>query len=113
IVPGLNMGGGGNGVKKDSNPFIRGVGQRETKVTLDPAVGTYIDGIFIARTAGAMFDVAGLESVDVLRGPQGTLFGRNTTGGAISLTTRKPTNDLTGSISSNVGNYGRSDVSFM
>ncbi len=113
IVPGLNMGGGGNGVKKDSNPFIRGVGQRETKVTLDPAVGTYLDGIFIARTAGAMFDVAGLESVEVLRGPQGTLFGRNTTGGAISLTTKKPTNDLSASISSNVGNYGRSDVSLM
>lgn len=113
IVPGLNMGGGGNGVKKDSNPFIRGVGQRETKVTLDPAVGTYLNGIFIGRTAGAMFDVAGLESVEVMRGPQGTLFGRNTTGGAISLTTKKPTNNWDASISGNIGNYNRSDVTVM
>jgi iron complex outermembrane receptor protein len=97
IVPGLNMSGGGNGVKKDSNPFIR-------------AVGTYIDGIFIARTAGAMFDVAGVESVQVLRGPQGTLFGRNTTGGAISITTKKPDNDWGAQLSSSIGNYGRSDV---
>ncbi len=110
IVPGLIMSGGGNGVKKDSNPFIRGVGQRETKVTLDPAVGTYIDGIFIARTAGAMFDVAGVESVQVLRGPQGTLFGRNTTGGAISITTKKPDNEWGAQLSSSIGNYGRSDV---
>lgn len=112
IVPGVNMGGGGNGVKKDSNPFIRGVGQRETKVTLDPAVGTYIDGIYLARTAGAMLDTIGIERVEVLRGPQGTLFGKNTTGGAISVTTIKPENEFSGSVSVNVGNYGRSDGAF-
>jgi len=113
IVPGLNMGGGGNGVKKDSNPFIRGVGQRETKVTLDPAVGTYVDGIYLARTAGAMLDTIGVERIEVLRGPQGTLFGKNTTGGAISITTKKPSPEFGASVSVNVGNYGRSDASFM
>jgi iron complex outermembrane receptor protein len=110
IVPGLNMGGGGNGLKKDSNPFIRGVGQRETKVTLDPGVGTYIDGIYLARTGGALLDTVGMERVEVLRGPQGTLFGRNAVGGSISFTTIKPQPGLSGSLTANVGNFGRSDV---
>ncbi|WP_161554287.1 TonB-dependent receptor domain-containing protein [Stenotrophobium rhamnosiphilum] len=111
IVPGLNMGGGGNGIKKDNNPFIRGIGQRETKVTLDPGVGTYVDGIYIGRPSGGLFDVADVENVEVLRGPQGTLFGRNATGGAISITLKKPGNSFAGHVNTNIGNYGRRDAS--
>ncbi len=111
VVPGLNLGGGGNGVKRDSSPFIRGVGQRETKVTLDPAVATYIDGVYIGRAAGAMMDVTDVSSIQVLRGPQGTLFGRNATGGAISVNLNKPTNEWEGNVSVNIGNYGRRDIS--
>ncbi len=110
VVPGLSMGGGGNGVKKDSNPFIRGIGQRETKVTLDPGVATYIDGIYIGRAAGAMLDVTDVESVQVFRGPQGTLFGRNATGGALSVNLKKPTNNWEAQVSANIGNYGRRDL---
>ncbi len=113
VVPGLNLGGGGNGVKKDSSPFIRGVGQRETKVTLDPAVGTYIDGIYIGRASGGMLDVTDVAGIQVLRGPQGTLFGRNATGGAISVTLNKPNNNWEASVSANIGNYGRRDISGM
>ncbi len=113
VVPGLNLGGGGNGVKRDSSPFIRGIGQRETKVTLDPAVATYIDGVYIGRAAGAMLDVADVGSIQVLRGPQGTLFGKNATGGAISVSLNKPNNNWESNVSVNIGNYGRRDISGM
>jgi len=70
--------------------FIRGVGLADTQITQDPAVGVYLNGAYIARSAGLTFDVADLERIEVLRGPQGTLYGRNTTGGAVKLITRKP-----------------------
>ena len=70
--------------------FIRGVGLTDTQITQDPAVGVYLNGAYIARSAGLTFDVADLERIEVLRGPQGTLYGRNTTGGAIKLITKKP-----------------------
>lgn len=70
--------------------FIRGIGLIDAQVTQDAAVGVYIDGIYIARSAGLALDVADLQRVEVLRGPQGTLYGRNATGGAINLITRRP-----------------------
>lgn len=70
--------------------FIRGVGLIDAQVTQDAAVGVYIDGIYIARSAGLALDVADLARVEVLRGPQGTLYGRNATGGAVNLITRRP-----------------------
>lgn len=70
--------------------FIRGVGLTDTQITQDPAVGVYLNGAYIARSAGLTFDVTELERIEVLRGPQGTLYGRNTTGGAIRLITKKP-----------------------
>lgn len=111
VVPGLNMGGGGNGVKADGNPYIRGVGQRETKVTVDTAVGTYIDGVYIGRAAGALMDAVDVQSIQVLRGPQGTLFGKNTTGGAMVITTKKPDDYLGGKLNATVGTYGRRNAS--
>ncbi|MFT4518400.1 MAG: iron complex outermembrane receptor protein [Halioglobus sp.] len=70
--------------------FIRGVGLTDTQITQDAAVGVYLNGAYIARSTGLAFDVADLERIEILRGPQGTLYGRNTTGGAIRLITRKP-----------------------
>ncbi|ROS05650.1 outer membrane receptor protein involved in Fe transport [Sinobacterium caligoides] len=111
VVPGLNMGGGGNGTKGESNPYIRGMGQRETKVTVDSAVGTYIDGIYSSRAPGALLDAADIASMQVLRGPQGTLFGKNTTGGAIVITTKKPHEEFGGHVETTLGNFGRQNVS--
>jgi iron complex outermembrane recepter protein len=70
--------------------FIRGIGALDAQVTQDPAVGVYLDGVYLGRSVGLAFDVADLERIEVLRGPQGTLYGRNTTGGAINLITRRP-----------------------
>jgi len=70
--------------------FIRGAGTSDAQLTQDPAVGVYIDGVYIARSMGLAIDTADLERIEVLRGPQGTLYGRNTTGGAINLITRRP-----------------------
>ena len=88
------------------NISIRGVGQGETSLLADPKVGLYIDGVFMSKQVGAVFDVADLERIEVLRGPQGTLFGRNTTGGAVNVTTKKPTGELGGKAEASVGNFG-------
>jgi iron complex outermembrane receptor protein len=73
--------------------FIRGIGIADVQVTQDPPVGIYVDGVYIARSTGTALDVAELKRIEVLRGPQGTLYGRNTTGGAINLITKRPTTD--------------------
>lgn len=70
--------------------FIRGIGESETILTVDSPVGLYVDGIVLGRSSGAVFDLVDLERVEVLRGPQGTLYGRNTTGGAVNLISKRP-----------------------
>ncbi|MBS0505146.1 MAG: TonB-dependent receptor [Proteobacteria bacterium] len=71
--------------------FIRGIGESETILTVDSPVGLYVDGVVLGRSSGAVFDLVDLERIEVLRGPQGTLYGRNTIGGAVNLISRKPT----------------------
>lgn len=71
---------------------IRGISSGDP--ALDPKIGFYLDGVYLARNTGAVFDVVDLERVEILRGPQGTLWGKNTTGGAISLITKKPSHEF-------------------
>ncbi len=73
--------------------YIRGIGTLSTALYVEPSVGVYVDGVYTPRPSGNTFDLPDISSIEVLRGPQGTLFGRNTTGGAISLTTRNPTEE--------------------
>lgn len=70
--------------------FIRGMGSDDFAFNIDPGVGIYVDGVYLARTVGANQDLLDVERVEILKGPQGTLFGRNTIGGAISIVTRNP-----------------------
>lgn len=79
--------------------FIRGIGQVESIPTVDLGVGLYVDGVYLARSVGGVLDLIDVERIEVLRGPQGTLFGRNTIGGAISITSVQPDDELHGSTS--------------
>ncbi len=76
--------------------YIRGVGSIDAQVTQDPPVGVYLDGAYIARSSGLATDIADLQRIEVLRGPQGTLYGRNSTGGAVNLITKRPDVDNIG-----------------
>lgn len=85
---------------------IRGVSSGETALTIDPTVGVYIDGVYLARTTGLAFDIVDLKRIEVLRGPQGTLFGRNTIGGALNIITEKPTGEFAYKLALGVGTRG-------
>ncbi|CAB1368346.1 TonB-dependent receptor [Denitratisoma oestradiolicum] len=85
---------------------IRGAATGQPGIFVDPSVGMYVDGVYIGKAQGSIFDIADLERVEILRGPQGTLFGRNTEGGAISFVTRKPSGQFSGSVAVEIGNYG-------
>ena len=98
------------GASNSAAIYIRGIGQKEFVPTVDPGVGLYVDGVYIARSVGGILDLIDIERVEVLRGPQGTLFGRNTIGGAISITTRKPDEELSGRLSATYGVDNRIDV---
>ncbi len=90
-----------------ANPSIaiRGIVDNDPILTADPAVGLYVDGVIVGRSAGALFDMMDLERIEVLRGPQGTLYGRNTTGGAVNLISAKPSKDFGGRVTLGYGSF--------
>ncbi len=84
---------------------IRGSVTINPAVTWEPAVGLYLDGVYIAKNQGAIFDVADLARIEVLRGPQGTLYGRNSLAGAVNLVTAKPSGEFGGKLELSYGNF--------
>lgn len=73
-----------------ANFSIRGLGINSSVISIDPTAGVFVDGVYLGTPGGVIFDVFDLESIEVLRGPQGILFGRNVTGGAVLLNSKKP-----------------------
>ncbi|HQW09979.1 MAG TPA: TonB-dependent receptor, partial [Steroidobacteraceae bacterium] len=110
VVPNIVM-NPNTGTSSASKIFLRGVGEDESFFTADTPVGIYVDDVYIARQTGAMFDLFDIERLEVLRGPQGTLYGRNTSAGAVKLVSKKSTlGEYQGLAELTVGNYDRFDV---
>src|SRR5690606_34276263 len=84
-----------------------GLGQIDFLTAFEPRVGFYVDDVYYATTYGSVFDVLDLERVEILRGPQGTLFGRNSVGGALRLISKKPRGDDSGYIEATAGSRSR------
>ena len=110
LVPNLQIQTGINGY--DATMIIRGVGQGDAEVTFDPGVGIYVDGVYLARAQGSVLSLIDTQQIEVLRGPQGTLFGKNTIGGAINLTTVKPAEELGAYAFVRTGSLGTIDTRF-
>ncbi len=111
FVPNMNFAITPSGSSDGANIFIRGVGQNDFVATTDPGVGLYLDGIYIGRMMGSLMDLADIKRVEVLRGPQGTLFGKNTIGGAVNIITTQPASEFSGRAELTVGRFGRLDGS--
>jgi iron complex outermembrane receptor protein len=101
VTPGLSFATVGS----YAQPRIRGVGTSADAATLENPVAMYVDGVYYAHQAGSVLTLNNIEQVEVIKGPQGTLFGRNATGGLIQITTRQPTQESTGRFSVGYGNY--------
>lgn len=107
FVPNLNITRYGVGNAAHASVFIRGIGLQDHVITTDPGVGVYVDGVYLGRQMGSNLSLPNIERVEVLRGPQGTLYGRNTLGGAVNIITKKPGSEDIVRVESKVGSRGR------
>lgn len=89
-IPNLSLSPSPGNASSTLVAYIRGIGEYAPNFTNDATVGVYVDGVYRARMSGNLSDLIDIERLEVLRGPQGTLFGRNTTGGALNIVTRRP-----------------------
>ncbi|MET0254386.1 MAG: TonB-dependent receptor, partial [Luteibacter sp.] len=110
-VPNMNI-VQGRGSSSSVNIFIRGIGQPDALQTFDPGVGMYVDDVYYSRIQGALISLFDVDHVEVLRGPQGTLYGKNSTGGAVKVVTKNPGSTPEGSVEATFGNFGRREGRF-
>ena len=108
LVPGISI---QTGTGAFPITYIRGIGTNDTTIAADPSIGVYIDGVYAARLGGALTDLLDIQRIELLKGPQGTLFGRNSIGGAISITTNKPSEFFEGSFGIEYGSFNTREAS--
>jgi len=109
-APNVNIAQGSGAYGSGVAIYIRGVGQYDTNFALEPGVGMYVDDAYHGVMVGSIFDLLDLDRVEILRGPQGTLAGKNSIGGAVKLYSRKPTGSGEGYIQATLGSYDRMDL---
>ena len=112
FVPNLNVTTFSAGHTSSANPFIRGIGLQDHLITTDPGVSVYVDGVYLGRQVGQNWSLSNIERLEVLRGPQGTLYGRNSIGGAINIITKRPGETEGGRVGLTVGTEGRLNGDF-
>jgi iron complex outermembrane receptor protein len=112
LTPNVNLDGGSpfSGDTSVLSASIRGVGQDDFAFNLDPGVGVYLDGVYLARTIGANQNLLDVDRIEILKGPQGTLFGRNSIGGAISIVTHEPGKEARFIGTASTGSFNRHDI---
>ena len=114
LTPNVNLDSGApfSGDSSVLSASIRGIGQDDFAFNLDPGVGVYLDGVYLARTIGANQNLLDVDRIEILKGPQGTLFGRNSIGGAISIVTHIPSTERRIIATASTGSFSRRDLAF-
>ncbi len=112
FVPNMNVTGFSAGHVSSINVFIRGIGIQDHLIAVDPGVSVSVDGVYLGRQVGQNWSLSNIERVEVLRGPQGTLYGRNSIGGAVNIVTKTPGENPGAKVSMEVGSRGRLNGDF-
>ena len=112
FVPNLNITQFSAGHTSSANPFIRGIGLQDHLITTDPGVSVYVDGVYLGRQVGQNWNLTNIERIEVLRGPQGTLYGRNSIGGAINIITKEPGSEEGARVGVEIGSRERLNGDF-
>jgi len=110
FTPNFSFASHGQGGNSAGLIYIRGIGQSDPQITNEPGVGVYLDGVYFGRMQGLDLEMMDLERIEILRGPQGTLFGKNTIGGAVNIVSVKPSNKFSAKTQITAGSFNRIDA---